>query len=152
MLFKRNIKIAGLFSILVVIFLLFSCRGFMKPAPIGVHGQYSLLEETSYKTNNLSKDSILKILMLNDLSIKEGRLNKYDPPWDSLRYIIGNINCNAQLIEACVEFQDKNSITSTFKVLWFNAIPTNDDSVYKIRAKEYYQCFEAVLKKNNIIK
>lgn len=124
----------------------------MKPAPMGVHGQYSLLEETTYKTNNLNKDSILKVLKLNDLTIKEGRLNKYDAPWDSLRYIIGNINCNTQIIEACIEFQDKNSINATFKVLWFNAVPTNDDSVYKMRVKEYSQCFEAILKKNNLIK
>lgn len=128
-----------------VIYLLKDCKGFMAPAPAGIHGTYS---STSYNPTfkaPVSKDSLLQLLEAGQLQVKSGRLNSYDPPWDSLRYLIGNIRCDTGHIEAYIEFLDKKEAQSTFRILWFNAPPTTDDKVYDRLTSSYYQCFEREL-------
>ena len=117
----------------------------MAPAPAGIHGTYS---STSYNPTYkapVSKDSLLKQLEAGKMLVKSGRLNSYDPPLDSLRYLIGNIRCDTGNVEAYIEFFDKKGPQSTFRVLWFNAAPTTDDKVYDRLTSSYYQCFEREL-------
>jgi len=150
----RNIKIIiGLAIPVFVIVKLSCCRGINAPAPLGIHGEYSLTSNVPiYKTNNINKDSVLKILSKENLNIKTGKFNDYGAPWDSLRYLIGNIPCDKQLIEAYIEFKDKRATNTTFKVLWFNATPTKDDKIYQKLTDSYYKCFESFLRKHNAIK
>lgn len=150
MLREKYIKL-GVYLVLMLSLANVSCRGF-RPAPLGIHGIYSRINDSVYKTNNLCKDSILDILKSKNLIIKKEYLHKYDPPWDSLRYLISNIPCNLKYIEAYVEFHDKKSNNTTFRILWFNSTPTNDDKLYKKRTEAYYKCFELLLKENNIVK
>lgn len=148
MLFRENMKTI---SLVFILFIACSCNRFMKPAPEGEHGLYSKLNNPVYQSTN-SKDSLLLILKEKHLIIQEGRINKYDAPWDCFRYFISNINCDSQQIEAYIEFQDKKATNATFRVLWFKSVPTNDDSIYNKRTANYYQCFESLLKNCILIK
>jgi hypothetical protein len=117
----------------------------MTPAPAGIHGTYSSTSyNPTYKAPD-SKDSLLILLEDGKMLVRSGRLNSYDPPWDSLRYLIGNIQCDTGRIEAYIEFLDKKEPQSTFRVLWFNATPTTDDKIYDRLTNTYYQCFEREL-------
>lgn len=149
----QNVKIIiGLAIAVFVIVKLSYCRGIMAPAPLGIHGIFSSISyDPNYQTT-MSMDSILMLLEKKNITIKTGRLNDYDAPWDSLRYVLGNIPCDKQQIEAYIEFKDKRATNTTFKVLWFNAEPTKDDKEYRKRTEAYYECFEALLKTNNLIK
>ncbi len=131
---------------------IYCCTGIKTPAPLGIHGEYSSISYTPNYQTNMSKDSLLLILAKENVTIKSGRLNNYDPPWDSLRYVLGNITCDNQKIEAYIEFKDKRATNTTFQVFWFNATPTKDDKIHEKLTTNYYQCFEALLKKNNLIK
>jgi hypothetical protein len=132
-------------SFWLVIYLLKDCKGFMAPAPAGIHGTYSSTSyNPTYKAPD-SKDSLLILLEDGKMLVRSGRLNSYDPPWDSLRYLIGNIQCDTGRIEAYIEFLDKKEPQSTFRVLWFNATPTTDDKIYDRLTNTYYQCFEREL-------
>jgi hypothetical protein len=92
----------------LVIFLVKDCRGFMAPAPAGIHGRYlSTTYEPTYKAP-VPKDSLLKTLEANNILTMSGRQHSYDPPWDSLTYIFGNIPCDTEHIEAYVEFSHRN--------------------------------------------
>lgn len=134
----------------LIIFLIgLSCRGF-RQAPLGIHGIYSRNTDSLYKTNNLCKDSVLSILKRQDLVIKKELLHEYDQTWDSLRYLISNIPCGSEHIEAYIEFQDKKSTNTSFRILWFNSKPINDDSLYMEKTKYYYMCFEKILKNSRI--
>jgi hypothetical protein len=130
----------------------YCCTGIKTPAPLGVHGEYSSISYNPNYQASMSKDSFLLMLSKENVEIKSGRLNNYDPPWDSLRYVLGNIICDNQEIEAYIEFKDKKATNRTFKVFWFNAAPTKDDKIYEKLTANYYNCFEALLKKNNLIK
>lgn len=123
----------------------------LAPAPSGVHGEYSLNSAKIYQTNK-SRDSVLFIFKKNGLVIKTGRLNYYDAPWDSLRYRIEKFSCGDDLIEAYIEFEKKKNSGSSFKVLWFNGPPTEDENNYSQRTQKYYKCFENFLQLNGIVK
>lgn len=129
-----------------------SCREF-RLAPLGIHGIYSHINDSIvYKTINLSKDSMLAVLKSNNLIVKNGRLHSYDPTWDSLSYLIKKIPCDSEHVEAYIEFQDKKSNNTTFRILWFNSTPTKNDSLYLRKTEAYYKCFEMLLKEKNIIR
>ena len=150
--FKGYKILIGLAIITFIVVRLCCCKGIMTPAPSGIHGHFSAgTYEPNYETT-ISVDSFLTILKHDKIIIESGRLNDYDPPWDSLRYILGNITCDKEKIEAYIEFKDKRASNTTLQVIWFNAVPTMDNEEYKKRAENYYQCFEALLKKNNLIK
>jgi hypothetical protein len=134
---------AGLIGL--VIYQLKDCKGFMAPAPAGIHGTYSSASYNPTYKATVPKDSLLKLLEAGQLQVKSERLNSHDPPWDSLRYLIGNIRCDTGHVEEYVEFLDKKESQSTFRVLWFNATPTTDDKVYDRLTNTYYQCFEKEL-------
>ena len=123
----------------------------MKPAPPGIHGLYSLTEyDPAYRTK-YEKDSLLKHLEKDGLIIKSGRLHNYDPPWDSLRYLVDNIRCDTQNIEPYIEFRrEKQNGFTKFKILWINATPNEsyDTTIYQTLAKRYYDCFEAILERH----
>ena len=125
----------------------------MKPAPPGIHGHYSLADyDPVYKTK-YDKDSLLKQLETDNLLIKSGRLNDYDPPWDSLRYLIGNVRCDTQNIEPYIEFRrEKQNGFTTFRILWINATPNEnyDTTLYQTMTREYYNCFEAILQRHDV--
>jgi len=140
---KNIFYLAAIISLVSI----YSCK-FKSPAPAGIHGEYSLTPDSYvYQANGINKDSVLSIFKMNDLKVTGGKLNNYDAPWDSLRYLIGNIPCDTQNIEAYIEFTDKKALN-----IWFNATPTDDDEKYEKLAKGYYECFEALLKKSGIIK
>ncbi len=147
----REIKLLLFVILSIIIFIDCSCKGFGY-APHGHSGCYSRINDSIYKTTNLCKDSILSILESKNLVIKTGRLQSYDPPWDSLRYVISNIPCDTGSVEAYIEFNDKKSHNATIRILWFNSTPTEDDSLYLKRTEVYYRCFELLLKENNITK
>lgn len=149
----KGLKIfIGLAIIVFLAVKLYCCKGIMAPAPSGIHGHYSSATyDPEYKTK-MSVDSFLTVLKKDGMIIKSGRLNDYDPPWDSLRYLIGNIPCDKQQIEAYIEFKDKRATNTTFKVMWFNAPPTKDDKIYQKLTESYYKCFESLLKSHNLIK
>lgn len=138
----------------IILIKLIGCLGIKSKAPKGIHGEFTLESSTSeYIANGLTKDSVLEILMQENLRVKNGRLNDYDAPFDSLRYLIGEIRCgNNEQIEAYIEFKDKTSKNTSFKIIWFNANPTKNDSEYDLRTKEYYDCFETLMKRCKIIK
>ncbi len=132
---------------------LYYCKGIKAPAPHGIHGEYALTSNPPiYTTNGITKDAIIKVLVKENLVVKSGRLNDYDASWDSLRYLIGNIPCGEQKIEAYIEFKDKKAVNTTFQILWFNAEPTKDNNEYQKRTENYYKCFEALLNKNKLVK
>ena len=119
----------------------------MAPAPSGIHGVYSSSSPKNYQLNK-SKDSVLSVFIEKGLLIKMGKLNDYDAPWDSLRYGIDRIKCDKDLIEAYIEFAKSGS---SFRILWFNGSPTEDERIYNLRVEKYYYCFEKFLKANNLI-
>lgn len=119
-------------------------------APSGVHGLYSLNKERVFVTN-ISKDSVILLLATSGITINSGRLNEYDPPWDSLRYVFGNIICQGQNIKAYVEFSLKSIQPTTFKLIWIKSEPNINESEYNRITARYYECFEQILKENNII-
>ncbi len=149
---RLKIFTAAAFSIFIVV-KLYCCKGIKAPAPHGIHGEYSFTSNTPvYTANGITKDSILRALAKENLVIKTGRLNDYDAPWDSLRYLIGGIPCGGQRVEAYVEFKDKRVANTAFQVLWFNAKPTKDNNEYQERTENYYKCFESLLNKKNLIR
>src|SRR5689334_1869962 len=92
----------------LMVYVLKDCRGFMAPAPAGIHGVY--LSDTYHPTYKAPafKGSLLKAFEAGQIIVKRERLHSYDPPWDGLRYLIGNIRCDTEDIEAYIEFSDKN--------------------------------------------
>lgn len=125
---------------------------FMKPAPPGIHGLYSSDYDPVYKTTD-DKDSLLHDLEREGILVKSGRLHDYDPPWDSLRYVIGNIRCDTQLIEPYIEFfRGKQEGFTSFRILWINAAPNKsyDTTLYNNLTKKYYDCFEAILSRHGV--
>lgn len=124
-----------------------------KYAPPGIHGHYSLPDyDPVYKTK-YDKDSLLKYLEKDGLQIKMGRLNDYDPPWDSLRYLIDNIRCDTQNIETYIEFRrEKQKGYITFRILWINATPNEsyDTTLYQKLTKKYFNCFETILQQHAV--
>ena len=120
------------------------------PAPPGIHGEYSINELNGYYLTNFNKDTLLKRLKLEGLIIKSGRINDYDPPWDSLRYLVDNIKCGNQKIKAYIEFGkvDHDSLTH-FRILWINgpANTSKDTLIYNNIARKYYSCFGEIFKK-----
>ena len=135
--------------VIIVILQLFSCT----PAPHGIHGLYELdSNKNIYQANNLCKDSFLNVLVKEHIAVKPDTSLKYGAPWDSLRYLLGNIPCDSQHIEAYVEFKDKRANNVTFRLLWFNATPTKDDKIYQKLAESFYKCFDSFLKGHNLIK
>lgn len=145
----KEIKLLLFAIILIVILVDCSCKG-LGYAHHGHSGCYLRINDSIYKTNNLSRDSILSILKSKNLIIKTGRLQSYDPPWDSLRYVISNIPCDTNKTEAYIEFNDKHSNMTTIKILYFISTPTEDDTVYLKKTEAFYKCFELILKENNI--
>jgi len=125
----------------------------MKPAPPGIHGLYSLVDYDPVFKTKYEKDSLLEQLETDGLIIKSGRLHDYDPPWDSLRYLIDNVRCETQNIEAYIEFRrTKQDSFTTFRILWINAAPNEsyDTTLYETLTKKYYNCFETILKRHDV--
>jgi hypothetical protein len=122
-----------------ITYLSFNWRGFKSPAPMGIHGTYSL-DSTTFFTTAQTKDSMLFHFQNRGWNIKPGRLNEYDPPWDSLRYLVGNIKCDTTNIEGYIEFTKES--TTRFFVLWINAPPSDDDAVYEKLSHKYFDCLE----------
>lgn len=124
-----------------------------KPAPLGIHGRFLAIDYNPLYKAKYGKDSLLKCLEKDGLLIKSGRLNNYDPPWDSLRYLIGNIHCDTQIIEPYIEFnkEEHNGLT-TFRILWINSSPNEsyDSTVYETLTHKYYHCFETILKRHEV--
>lgn len=127
----------------------------MRMAPRGIHGIYSSADRDSKYQTQLSKDVLLKKLEQDGYLIKGGKLHDYDPPWDSLSYLIDKIPCDTQKIEAYIEFKraNQNELTN-FRILWFNATPnlSEDTNVYNNLARRYYRCFEDILKSHMVSK
>ena len=142
---------------MVLIFLFISHAlqhfGIMSPAPLGVHGIYSFVQcDRMYKVK-IQKDSLLHAFKKEGFIVSADRLNKYDPPWDSLRYLISNIYCGNQKIEPYIEFKKEKSDGFTlFQILWINAAPnmSYDTNIYKMLTIKYYNCFEDILKRNDV--
>ena len=156
---KKALCIVLILGFVGLLLLLFFIRyapnhfGIMTPAPLGIHGIYSLETSDRIYKSRFQKDSLLHMLEKEGLIIKADRLNKYDPPWDSLRYLIGNVYCGNQSIEPYIEFKkDKEDGYTIFQVLWINAAPnaSYDTNVYKTLTIKYFRCLEEVLKRNNI--
>ena len=153
---RRKTK-AFFFFVLIVIFVGLFIKyaprylAIMKTAPRGIHGLYSLADyDPLYKTN-YDKDTLLLELQKEGLLIKSGRLNDYDPPWDSLRYLIDNITCDTQKIEPYIEFRrEKQNGFTTFRILWINATPNENDDLYRTLTKKYYGCFETILRRHGV--
>lgn len=76
--------IVGFAIAVILIVISYCCKGIMTPAPKGIHGQYSSTSDTLSYQAIVSIDSILKLLTKEKIFIKNGRLNDYDAPWDSL--------------------------------------------------------------------
>ncbi len=155
---KRATKtfiLIGLIVILVGLFIKYApdYLGIMKPAPPGIHGLFLSADyDPLYKTK-YDKDSLLKYLEKDGLQIKSGRLNDYDPPWDSLRYLVDNIRCDTQNIEPYIEFhKEKQNGFTTFRILWINATPNEsyDTTLYQTLTKKYYDCFETILQRHEV--
>lgn len=142
----NKIKILLKLSILIVFLAkIYCCTGIMAPAPNGTHGTYTVVNPHIYEINGLTKDSLLTAFAKRNLIINSGRLNNYDPPWDSLSYLISNIYCGREKIEAYIEFSKKSDTNRTLKLVHVNALPTKDDEEYENRVENYYKCFEDLL-------
>lgn len=147
--------IIGLIAVFVAVFIRFApdYLSIMKPAPPGIHGNYSLAEyDLTYKTE-YDKDSLLHNLEKDGLDIRSGRLHDYDPPWDSLRYLVGNIRCDTQQIESYIEFRkEKQDGFTTFRILGMSATPNEsyDTMLYRNLTKKYYDCFETILSRHGV--
>lgn len=146
----------GLLALLVFLFIYyaFDILKIKRPAPPGIHGLYSLHENDRTYTTTFDKDSLLKFLETDGFEIKSGRLNDYDPPWDSLRYLIDNIKCDALIIEPCIEFHKvKENGFTEFRILWIYAAPneSNDTTLYHALTHKYYDCFESILKRHGVL-
>jgi hypothetical protein len=151
----KAVSIIGLIAILVGLFIKYApdYLAIMKPAPPGIHGLYSSDDRDAIYKTNLHKDTLLHELDKEGLVIKSGRLHDYDPPWDSLRYLIDNITCDTQRIEPYIEFRkDRANGLTTFKILWINATPnlSYDTAVYWTLTRKYYNCFDAILKRHKV--
>ena len=155
---KRTTKTLIVIGLLVVLVGLFiknvpDYLAIMKPAPRGIHGLYSLAGYDPIYKSKYDKDSLLKYLKTDSLLIKSGRLHDYDPPWDSLRYLIDNVHCDTQTIEPYIEFhrQKQNGFT-VFRILWINATPIEsyDTTLYQTLTKKYYDCFEKILERHGV--
>lgn len=146
---KKIVLLLGVILFLVLVGCYFKKKStqIMAPAPSGIHGTYSSNSPRNYELNK-SKDSVIAIFERNGLSIKTGKLNDYDAPWDSLRYGINKFPCDKDIIEAYIEFAKSGA---SFKILWFNGSPTDDERIYNLRVEKYYYCFESFLKANNLI-
>ena len=131
------------------------CR-FLAPAPQGVHGIYGRYGRESdfstYQIKNVTKDEFLDVLIKNGIIVKGERLNDYDPPWDSLRYILDHIPCDKLPLEAYIEFADKKNVNTTFNVIWCKSEPTMNEKEYLKIEAQCYSCFESFLRKYNLIK
>lgn len=131
----------------IILFVVFLNITFCKnPAPSGIHGEYSLKDYDRIYQLLVPKDSFFKVLRKKSVIVD---YIDYDPPLDSMRYNIANIRCNMENIEVSLEFEDKKS---SFHVLWFSAKPCEDEDEYVKHAKEYYKCFELLLKNSKLIK
>ena len=145
----------GLVLVFVGLFIKYAPKylAIMKSAPPGIHGFYSLADyDLIYKTED-DKDMLLHDLENDGLQVKNGRLHDYDPPWDSLRYLIDNISCDTQKIEPYIEFhRGKQNGFTTFRILWINATPNEsyDTILYKNLTKKYYDCFEVILSRHGV--
>ena len=142
---SKKMIILGILTI--VLFSTYQC---MRPAPSGTHGHYLILTDTAtmYETS-LTKDSLFNIFRKMNLTIDE---EEDGPTKDSLGYILNNIHCNNQYIGAHLRFNDKynDGDSCSFKVLWYNATPTSDNSIYQRLAREYDACFNDFLKNHNL--
>jgi hypothetical protein len=148
----KEIKILLKLSMSIVfVAKIYCCTGIMAPAPNGIHGTYAVVNPPVYEINGLTKDSMLIAFAKGNLIINSGRLNNYDPPWDSLSYLISNIYCGREKIEAYIEFSNKSDTNTTLKLVHFNALPTKDNEEYKKRVENYYKCFEDLLSTLRII-
>jgi hypothetical protein len=136
----------------LLIFFFKDCRGFMAPAPAGIHGTFSSSSYNPTYKAPVYKDSLLKAIAASQIIVRSGRLHSYDPPWDSLSYLLSNIPCDTGHVEAYIEFSNKKESQSTFRVLSFNASPIKDDEDYDRLTKHYYNCFETVLENYHVIK
>src|SRR5689334_9457942 len=136
-----TLLIVGLILTVAIIFLISPLKyvAIMRLAPPGIHGLYSLADyDLVYKTK-YDKDTLLSDLAKDGLVIKSGRLHDYDPPWDSLRYLIDNITCDKQKIEPYIEFhREKQKGFTTFRILWINAAPNKsyDTTLYRTLTKK----------------
>ena len=145
----------GLIALIVGLFIKYAPKylAIMKPAPPGIHGLYSSPDyDLVYKSVH-GKDTLLHDFEKDGLLVKSGRLNEYDPPWDSLRYLIDNIICDTQKIEPYIEFRkEKQNGFTTFRILWINATPNEsyDTTFYQNMTRQYYDCFEAILKRHGV--
>ncbi|RYE55632.1 MAG: hypothetical protein EOP48_09795 [Sphingobacteriales bacterium] len=151
----RRLFIIGVIAILATLVYKYlpDYLGIMKPAPPGIHGLYSLRSYGRIYKTRYSKDSLLGRLANDGLTIKSGRLHDYDPPWDSLRYLIDNVVCDTQKVEPYIEFRkEKERDSTTFRILWINATPNEsyDTTLYQNLTKKYYDCFETILKRNGV--
>jgi hypothetical protein len=151
----KTLIFIGLIVVPVALFIKYAPDYFaiMKPAPEGIHGLYSLADyDPIYKTKD-DKDSLLKYLQMDGLIVKSGRLNDYDPPWDSLRYLVDNIRCDTQNIEPYIEFhKEKQNGFTTFRILWINSTLNEnfDSTLYRTLTKSYYNCFETILQRHGV--
>jgi hypothetical protein len=151
----KTFIVIGLIVILVGLFIKYAPEhlAIMKPAPPGIHGLFSSADYNPLYNTKYDKDSLLKYLEKEGLIIKSGILNDYDPPWDSLRYLVGNIRCDTQIIEPYIEFnKEKHNGLTTFRILWINATPNEsyDTTLYQTLTKKYYDCFEKILKRYEV--
>jgi hypothetical protein len=145
---KRVKRFFVVVLVLSVFVTLFTCniRSFKNPAPSGIHGHYSLTGDLATYSTTLSKDSVLHLFANNGLTVNNGRLNEYDPPWEGLRYVIGNVNCQRQAVDAYVEFSSKKIKPTTFKVIWIKSEPNLKENDYNRLAEKYHKCFRVIMK------
>lgn len=137
MLYKR-LAVLGIVALLIFAGVgLKNCRGLLAPAPLGIHGHYSLDTDVSYTIDNTTVDTFLGVFSKQGFVVR----NQYTG-W---RYLVGNIPCDQTKIEAYIEF-DTTTAVASFKVLWLNAEPTEDDEEYKRLAKTYFDCFDTITK------
>lgn len=125
----------------------------MAPAPLGFHGHYFLYDSVKvlYVANQMTKNSVLALFSGLGFAVQPELLNEA-PHWDSLRYVIGQVRCDAEFIGAFIEFRQEEMEHTVFEVLWFNAEPTEDDGEYWLRAKKYDKCFEDILEAHKIVR
>jgi len=123
-------------------------------APEGAQGFYNIggRDSTSCLLKNVTKDIFFSALRKEGLVVKSDRLHDYDPPWDSIHYVISDIYCDHQIIDAYIEYNDKQTVDKRLIILGFKAKPTYDNNLYFILVERYYHCFKSLLRKNNLIK